>query len=159
MKELYLIRHAKSGWDHPHLNDFDRPLDDRGLREAPKMAKLFGRRWKAPDLLISSPAIRAYHTSQFFRSEWTLPWNRYQLHEAIYEATATTLLKVLRELPASAERVALVGHNPGISLLVNKLSGADIELKTACIAHLHTEGDRFEPGDFTLQDLHSPKMY
>ncbi|MBC2600213.1 histidine phosphatase family protein [Puniceicoccus vermicola] len=159
MRELILIRHAKSGWEHPHLNDFDRPLDDRGLRDAPKMAKRFGPRWDAPDLLISSPAIRAYQTSQFFREEWNLPWERYLLQDAIYEATPETLLAVLQQFDDQAQRIALVGHNPGISSLLHLLSGEDKELKTTCIARLTTSQKSFAVGECEFVDHHSPQMY
>tara|TARA_R100000027_G_scaffold38198_2_gene28191 strand:- start:21061 stop:21540 length:480 start_codon:yes stop_codon:yes gene_type:complete len=158
VKELYVIRHAKSGWDHPHLNDFDRQLEDRGLRDAPKVAKSLSLEWPAPEMLLVSPAVRTYQTSQFFRLEWGLPWERFFLCPEIYEANTSTLLEIVNKAASKASRIALVGHNFGVSDLVNHLCGSNIELKTACAARIQTEGDQFLNGCATLAEYRSPKL-
>lgn len=157
MKELYVIRHAKSGWEHPHLIDFERPLDDRGLREAPMMAKHLATRCPQPEALLVSPAVRTYHTAQFFRQEWQIPWDNFHLCPPIYEARADTLLAVVRDFASKVSRLALVGHNFGVSDLVNHLTGSDIELKTSCVARIQTQDSTFAPRNCQLVEHLSPK--
>lgn len=159
MKELYLIRHAKSSWDHAHLDDFDRSLDDRGLRDAPKMAEIFGEKWPAPDILLTSPAIRAYQTAQFFRRGWGLSWDRFLLNDSIYEASPEALREVIAEVSPGIRTLALVGHNPGLSLLINELTAQNFELKTACIARISSEGSSFEVGKCHLVETRSPRDF
>ena len=64
MKTLFLIRHAKSSWEYTALPDKDRPLNDRGKRDAPKMGKRLAKRDVTPDLILSSPARRALTTAE-----------------------------------------------------------------------------------------------
>ncbi|MFP4352282.1 MAG: SixA phosphatase family protein [Puniceicoccaceae bacterium] len=141
MKELILLRHAKSSWARDELDDFDRPLNGRGLREAPLAAAALAAQCAPADRLLTSPAVRAYHTALFLRKAWNLDWDRFQLRPAVYEAPPGDLLRVLADLPDEAGRVALVGHNPGLSLLLEHLTGAGPELKTACAARIAIRGD------------------
>jgi len=117
MKTLTLLRHAKSGWDDPVLRDFDRPLNGKGKRAA----QLVGRNWRAQGLAfdhaVASPAVRVIETIEQVATGYgdTLApaWDR-----RIYLASATTLLDIVHELPAGADHVLLVGHNPGLEDLV-----------------------------------------
>ena len=117
MKTLTLLRHAKSGWDDPVLRDFDRPLNGKGKRAA----QLVGRNWRtlgfAFDHVVASPAVRVIETIEQVATGYgaTLApaWDR-----RIYLASATTLLDIVHELPAGADHVLLVGHNPGLEDLV-----------------------------------------
>ena len=141
MKELILLRHAKSSWDWDDIDDFDRPLNGRGLREAPLVAAKLAAECTPADRLLTSPAVRAYHTAMFLRKAWNLDWDRFHLRPAVYEASPGDLLRVLAELPDEVGRVALVGHNPGLSLLLEYLTGAGPELKTASAARISIRGD------------------
>lgn len=113
MKTLTLFRHAKSGWDSPVSRDFDRPLNDRGVRGA----KLMGQHARSLDLgfdhVVSSPAVRCTETLDGF-------WEGYGriLHpnwdRRIYLASGAVLMDVIHDIPEEDERVLLCGHNPGL---------------------------------------------
>lgn len=126
MKELYLVRHAKSSWDHPELSDFERPLNGRGRRDSPEMGRRLARRGIVPDLMLSSPANRAMTTCRTIAGATSYDEYRIQTDQAIYHADAETLLKVIRKLPDAFRRVMLFGHNPGFTDLANALTGADL---------------------------------
>ncbi|MFV0624160.1 SixA phosphatase family protein [Sphingomonas sp. ac-8] len=123
MKTLTLLRHAKSGWDDPVSRDFDRPLNAKGARAAETMGRHLRSLGLAFDLVVASPAVRVQETLDHFATglgETLAPeWDR-----RLYLASEATLLDVVRALPDSAERVLLVGHNPGMEELALVLAGA-----------------------------------
>ena len=124
MKSLTLIRHAKSGHDSPLLQDFQRPLSARGLRDAP----LIGRHLKAshafaPDVVITSPARRAATTASLVLEAAGLDAAMLLEEPRIYEAPLRSLVEVVRGLPETAWKAVLFGHNPGLELLANWLCG------------------------------------
>lgn len=121
MKALYLIRHAKSSWDNPGLSDFDRPLNDRGQRDAPRMGKQLKEREVAPDLMLSSPAKRAITTCKEIAKILGYEKDRIKTDKRIYHADEEELLQVLSELSENQEVVVLVGHNPGFTNFANSL--------------------------------------
>lgn len=132
MLHLYLIRHAKSSWESPGLRDFDRPLNDRGLEIAPRMAQLLVGAGLRPDLLVSSPAKRALTTAQIFAKALGLPDDAVVRNPGIYEAYATDLLRIISELPAEARSVCLFGHNPTLTDLANRFSEKRIDNVPTC---------------------------
>lgn len=117
MKRLTLLRHAKSGWDDAVQRDFDRPLNQKGLRAARTMGDYCRREGLGWDHVISSPAVRCIDTLDGFWGGYgkTLKpvWER-----RVYLASCVTLLEVVNEAPAEADDVLLVGHNPGLEDLV-----------------------------------------
>src|SRR2546427_2259563 len=119
MKKLYLVRHAKSSWDNVEMNDFDRPLNERGTKDAPHMANVLKQRRVFPDRMISSPAVRALTTCKAFAKELGFDKNNIITIDKLYHASADTWLQVLQSLKEhkhDKEDVALVfGHNPGIT--------------------------------------------
>lgn len=117
MRTLYLVRHAKSSWADPGMPDHDRPLNERGLRNAPFMAQLFAARGEPVDLIVSSTAARALATARTFAAALTLPPESTVLEPAIYDASCGRLMSVVNALPPDAHRVMLFGHNPGFSEL------------------------------------------
>lgn len=121
MKTLYLCRHAKSSWADLGMEDFDRPLNDRGLRNAPHMAQAFKERGEPVDLIVSSPANRALTTAQFFAKNLKLTAEQFVQNKFIYHAERSTLMRIVQELPDAAQRAMLFGHNPGFSELVQHL--------------------------------------
>lgn len=127
MKELVLIRHAKSSWKDTSLNDFDRPLNKRGKNDAPKMAKFLRKMIRnSPDLIISSPSKRTKLTLDFFLKEFDLEKSKDDniiFEESIYEAPYTNLLKVIKNINEDKNIVFLFGHNPGLNDLTNYLIG------------------------------------
>jgi phosphohistidine phosphatase len=125
VKKLYLMRHAKSSWDDPEIEDFDRPLNDRGEKDAPKMGKRLKEKRLTPDIVISSPALRALDTCKIICE--VLGFNRKKIIEnkSLYHASEEEILKVVRSLKDrigdEEENVLLFGHNPGLTDFANRL--------------------------------------
>lgn len=126
MRTLYLIRHAKSSWGNPGLRDFDRPLNDRGLHDAPKMAQLLVDQGVKPDLLVSSPAKRALTTAQFFADAFKLEPGNLIKEPSIYEAFPQEILRLMSDLPENAATVLIFGHNPTFTEVANRFTADDI---------------------------------
>ncbi len=132
MKQLYLIRHAKSSWDFPDLTDFERPLNKRGLRDAPFMGMILREKQIAPELFLSSPAKRALSTAQLFANAMGYPVEKIVTEPRIYEASRQTLLEVIQSFPDELTSAALFCHNPGITDLANFLSDKQIDNIPTC---------------------------
>lgn len=122
MKQLIIVRHAKSDWGDESLKDIDRPLNERGYSDAYTLSKWFYTHHEVPNLIISSDATRALSTAMIFSRALGIPSERMLIESKIYESTADTLKKVIANLDDAASRVMLFGHNPGITNLVNELS-------------------------------------
>jgi phosphohistidine phosphatase len=135
MKILYLLRHAKSSWDNPDLDDFDRPLNKRGEKDAPKMGKRLKKREVVPDIFLSSPAARAIATAKMIAQAIDFPLSNIQSSETLYHATEESLLHILRSIPEKADVVIITGHNPGLTNFANLLQDELIDnVPTAGIA-------------------------
>ncbi len=134
MKRLLLMRHAKSSWDAGGLADFDRPLNDRGLRDAPRMGQHLREQKLRPGLVLSSPAERARQTAALVVEAARFKSARLRHDERIYEADAARLIEVVTQLEEDAETVLLVGHNPGMEQLLQLLTGETRRMTTAAVA-------------------------
>ena len=132
MKTLLLIRHAKSSWDDITQKDFDRPLNDRGKKDAPEMAERVKEKGVKPDLLVSSPAKRAKKTAALFAEELGIDKDDILLVEGLYEPTREAFETAVANLPDKADTVALFSHNPGITEFVNTLSNVRIDDMPTC---------------------------
>lgn len=121
MKTLYLIRHAKSSWADVSLSDFDRPLNERGEKDAPRMAKRLREREVTPHLMVSSPAKRAVKTCKAFCKVLGYPKEKIKEVKALYHASDEGILEVLRQINNKHEVVFLFGHNPGLTEFANRL--------------------------------------
>ena len=143
MKTLLLLRHAKSSWDHPSMRDFDRPLADRGKRDAPRIGRALKERGPAPDLIISSPAARARETVEAVIKSAGLTASL-QFDESIYDASLAELMRLVRGLPDQTSCVLMVGHNPGFEGLVNRLTGASERMPTAALASIEFQVDHWQ---------------
>ena len=132
MKKLYVIRHAKSSWDDLGLRDFDRPLNDRGKRDAPKMGKRLKERGIYPDLMLSSPAVRALSTCREIAAVLGYPFDHIKTDKRIYHADETAILEVLKEIKDHYKSVMIFGHNPGFTTFVNSLFGENINNLPTC---------------------------
>ena len=126
MRTLYLIRHAKSSWGNPGLRDHDRPLNERGLHDAPKMAQLLAEQGIKPDLLVSSPAKRALTTALYFAEAFKIEGIEVLREAKIYEAFPHEILSIISDLPESAQTVALFGHNPTFTEVANRFMENDL---------------------------------
>jgi phosphohistidine phosphatase len=127
MKTLYLIRHAKSSWNYPELEDFERPLTKRGRKSALLMGTILKKLKAAPDLLISSPANRAAMTARMIAEAIHYPLDRIQYRESMYLTDETILLQIVRSLSDSVKRAMLIGHNPGLTGLANMIAAQPID--------------------------------
>lgn len=132
MKTLYIIRHAKSSWADFTVDDFDRSLNERGLRDAPDMALRLKEKQVQPDLLLSSPAKRAKETALFFKNVLAINESMFQFDATIYEASLDTLTKIIKSIPATVDSCMLVGHNPGLTYLVNDIASVHIDNIPTC---------------------------
>lgn len=122
MKILYIVRHAKSSWEDPFLNDPDRPLNNRGRRDAPRMGKRLKEREITPDLILSSPAERAVSTSVLLAEKLGYSTGNIHTDGRLYHAAEENLLSVIHTLNDGNDEVLIVGHNPGLTDFVNSLS-------------------------------------
>jgi len=116
MRTVSLYRHAKSSWDDPALEDFDRGLSKRGQKSAPAMGAFLRENALMPELVICSPAQRTRETFDLtFGQRNDAPNLRFD--ERLYHASSATMLDLLRNLPAEIENVMILGHNPGLHAL------------------------------------------
>lgn len=121
MKQLYIIRHAKSSWGDFSLPDIERPLNERGKTDAPAMAKRLLDKKINLDAFVSSPAKRAKKTCSLFCTEYDVKEKDIIIIEKLYAAPAATFFEVINELDNKYKRVAIFSHNPGITDFVNTL--------------------------------------
>jgi phosphohistidine phosphatase len=119
MKTLYLVRHAKSSWKYPNLDDFERPLNKRGRKNAPFMGTILKKLKVAPDLLISSPANRAAITARIIAAKINYPLEKIRYRESIYEFSEDALIHVIKQIDDSVNKAMIVGHNPATNGLAN----------------------------------------
>lgn len=135
MKTLLILRHAKSSWKQPALDDHDRPLSPRGARDAPRMGALLRRRGLTPDLIVSSTAVRARTTAEW-AADRSGCGGGVRLDRRLYLARPETIAAVAGDLGGGATRLLVVGHNPGLEELVARLTGAAEILPTAALAQV-----------------------
>jgi len=122
MKSVLFIRHAKSSWDDPLMNDFDRTLNERGKKEAPQMAGYLLDRMIPIDSFISSPAKRARKTAALFAKEFGFDETLIQLKSELYLPDNTAFIEVIASIPDTILHPAIFSHNPGITDFVNTLT-------------------------------------
>lgn len=163
VKEICFVRHAKSNWDNPGIRDFDRPLDARGLHDAPMMASKMHKLGLIPDLIITSGANRARSTAEFFRKEFKLPEEKFLVRNKIYEATPEDVFEVLRSAPDEARFIYIFGHNPTFTWVANSLSGVHIDNVPTCgIVHAQanlSSWKKFKPEFAGFIGFHYPKQF
>ena len=126
-KILFLVRHAKSSWDDPSLNDFERPLNEKGKKDAPEMAKRLNSKNIRIDAFISSPAKRARQTCKYFTKEFD-PKKRNIVRESkLYEAGEESFNEVIEGFKNKWDSVAIFSHNPGITSFANSLTSNHVK--------------------------------
>ena len=163
MKKLFIIRHAKSSWANSSLPDHQRPLNSRGLRDAPFMGKLLQKTGAQPDLLLSSPANRAFSTACFFAEAFGIPEMEIRKEERIYDAFPSDMVDIIQSLPADLETVFVFGHNPTFTSLANKYAERQIaNMPTCSIAQVEADVKNwkdFSPGSAKVVAFHYPGQY
>jgi len=131
-KQLLLIRHAKSDWNDASLPDFDRPLNERGKKDAPIMAKRLADKKVKIDLFISSPAKRAKKTASLFAKEYGIKKEKINFKDKLYAASEETLYDVISKTDDQFNNVAIVAHNPGLTDFANLLTDTRIDNIPTC---------------------------
>ncbi len=135
MKTLYLIRHAKSSWDDLELTDIERPLNERGKKDAPRMGKRLKEKNVFPDIMLSSPARRALETCKVIAKTLGFAEEKIKTDKRLYHADEDQLLRIIREiedLNDKEEVVMIFGHNPGLTVFANLLLNEHIENIPTC---------------------------
>ena len=132
MKTLYLVRHAKSSWKYPKLDDFERPLNKRGRRNAPFMGSVLKELKVAPDLVLSSPANRAATTARAIADHIDYPLDDIQYSEIIYSFSENALIHVIRQIDDKIKAAMVVGHNPALTELANSIGDTAISNIPTC---------------------------
>ena len=135
MKTLLILRHAKSSWKKPGLADHDRPLNKRGVRDAPRMGQLVEQEGLVPDLIITSTAQRARVTAEVV-AENSGYEGEIQLERRFYMGYPEAYLEVLRQVPDEVGTVMVVGHNPALEELLEELVMEPERLPTAALARI-----------------------
>lgn len=166
MSTLYLMRHAKSDWHSAAQKDFDRPLNQRGSRDARRMGQWLNNQDLKPELLLASPAERARQTILAVAEQLGVKDSGVSFDKDLYLADRATLLKVLQVVPDSIDSVLLVAHNPGLDNLVEWLAGEPPPfsdsgklMTTAAIAMFDVPKgwSRLKRGGLSLQQLLRPR--
>jgi phosphohistidine phosphatase len=162
VRRLTLLRHGKSSWEDSELEDFDRPLAPRGLRNVPEMGRRLARRGELPDLILASPALRAISTARAIAREIGYREDSIRKEPALYLATPLEILAVLERAGGSASHLMVVGHNPGLTELANMLDDIRLDnMPTAAMlaVEFDTAGwDRIDPASARFLWFDTPKL-
>lgn len=161
MKTLLIMRHAKSSWNYPELSDYDRPLNARGKRDAPRMGKHLRQEGLIPDRILTSSAKRARKTASKVAKSCGYTGKAKKL-DALYDTVPGVYFEVLQALPDKYQRVMVFGHNPTMEQLVNYLTEQIERMPTAAIAHIELPIQHWKTLDLytkgRLVNLWTPKV-
>ncbi len=135
MKTLLLMRHAKSSWEDENLDDHDRPLSKRGRRAAPRMGRLIRDLGLVPDFIVSSTAVRALDTARMLAAECGYA-GIIREDPSLYAAPDNAYAAALRRLPKQVVRPLIVGHNPAVETLLQRLTAVDMHVPTGALAQI-----------------------
>jgi phosphohistidine phosphatase len=128
MKRLYLVRHAKSSWSSPEMNDLDRPLLEKGLKRTRLMIDYLKKHNVTVDLILCSHAVRAFETAKLFAWALEVPDEDVRVERGIYAANPDHLADQFFDLPDKVDSLMLVGHNPGITEFANMFLDKKIDM-------------------------------
>lgn len=132
MKNLLIVRHAKSSWDNPTQKDFDRPLNDRGHKDAPTMAKRMLQKKIPIDVFVSSNAERALTTCKYFAEAYEVKEKDILIYPELYHAPPHIFYQVIRQIKNKHSTAAIFSHNPGITSFVNELTATRVDNMPTC---------------------------
>ena len=162
MKTLYIVRHAKSSWDDPDLSDEERPLLEKGVKKTHKVIEYLNGHHIRPDLILSSPAVRAFETAKLIAKGVRYPGEKITIMPEIYHFDSAHILRELQGLSDDIQSVMIVGHNPGVTQLAGHLLGKELEwLPTSAIAgiDIHTDQwDRIRDSNVSTRFMIHPSM-
>ncbi|QAA81056.1 hypothetical protein EI546_04640 [Aequorivita sp. H23M31] len=131
MKTLYLVRHAKSSWKHD-VDDHERPLKERGQDDGLLVSKKVSSEIEAPQKIISSDAVRALTTANFFKNAWNLPESQFDTSHDLYDFSGQAVIRFIKSLDDELDRVMIVGHNHAFTSIVNMFGNRYIENVPTC---------------------------
>ena len=160
MKQIYILRHAKSSWDNSNLNDFERPLADRGISDAKKMSKFLKDMNIKIDKVLCSNAIRAKETFDLTADGFNFEIDKATYLDKLYFGDTTTIIQDLKELDESLNNILIVGHNPTLHYLVEILTNESINRFTTCnLATISHDGEwvSLKSQQCSLKSLIRPK--
>ncbi len=150
MKILLLMRHAKSSWKDEKLPDKERPLNKRGEKDAPKMSELLCEKELYPQVILTSTALRCRLTASALLEECCYELTLKAI-DILYMAEPPAIIDALKSVDDQAERVMVIGHNPGLETLLQRLTGEVESLPTASVAYLEVPIDHWN--DLTLETM------
>jgi phosphohistidine phosphatase len=159
MKNLFLLRHAKSSWDNAALGDFDRPLSERGISNAILLSKYIQKNSISFDLVLSSPSERTQSTLDLVLSSFD-PIPTTSFKESIYHASASSLSQLIKEQDDEINNLLIIGHNPGLHILTETLTNESIVKFPTCAFVKITNFNHWkdvDAGILTLESVISPK--
>jgi phosphohistidine phosphatase len=137
MKTIYFVRHAKASWDYPELRDIQRPLLDIGKKRTKKVIHFLSQKGVLPDLIITSPATRAFETAKLLSAGLKYKEDSIIIEQNIYDGGEEHILNIIYGLPDQISSVMIVGHNPTITHLINLFAKPGVELlPTAGVASI-----------------------
>jgi phosphohistidine phosphatase len=161
MKTLLLIRHAKSSWENFAVTDEERPLNARGKKNAPEMAKRLRKKHITIDAFLSSPAKRARDTAEYFTDAYDVPAKSIIIVPELYMANAEAFTAAIRNAPRKADTIAVFSHNDGITQYANRLSDARVDNMPTCavfgVKCNIRDWSEFEPRDNEFYFFDYPK--
>ena len=154
MKNLFLLRHAKSSWDNAALVDFDRPLSKRGISNAILLSKYIQKNSISFDLVLSSPSERTQSTLDLVLSSFDpIPTTTFK--ESIYHASASSLFQLIKEQDDEIDNLLIIGHNPGLHILTETLTNESILKFPTCAFVKITNFNRWKDLDAVILNLES----
>ena len=144
-KLLFLVRHAKSSWDDPSLSDLERPLNERGKKDAPEMAKRLNSKKLRIDAFVSSPAKRARQTCKYFTKEFDAKKKNIVREPKLYEAGDQSFYEVIEGFKNKWDSVAVFSHNPGITSFANSLTENHVDdMPTCSVFAIRVDADKWK---------------
>ena len=163
MKTLYLLRHAKSSWQKPDLDDFERPLLEKGLKRSKLMIDYLHEHDIKIDLIISSPAVRAFATAEIFARALNYPVNNISKERKLYFGDTDSFYEQFFDVPKQVNSMMLVGHNPTITTFANQFLEKKIDfLPTSGIVSISFNTDQWEKAGVAKRKINFviyPRMF
>ncbi|MCX6280099.1 MAG: histidine phosphatase family protein [Bacteroidetes bacterium] len=145
MKTLYLIRHAKASWEMPGVSDADRPLIPKGVKKTMLVLDFLQKRETKIDLIISSPAVRAYETAQIIAAGLDYPISKIKTDRKIYDGYYDRILDIVYGAANNLNSLMIFGHNPTITNLANLFLHPGIDnMPTSCVVCLSFDTEKWE---------------
>ena len=135
MKNVLLMRHAKSSWKGVSLPDHQRPLNQRGKHDAPRMGKFLQEQGILLDAILCSTAVRARQTAEGLLKKYTFEGG-VQYYDDLYTADPETIISILNRLPEKVDTAMVIGHNPGLDYFLELVCDECGHMSTASVAHI-----------------------